>query len=133
MARRREDADPVDDLAVSVHRLVSRSRKVDPVDDRVALTQGEIELGLLNMDRHARKGSVLAAVVEVQMAVHDRAHPVGIELGADQSVADIADARPVVLIHPWAAFANPRIDEDDPVRVTNGEGEDRTVLPRERM
>ena len=133
MARRREDANAIDDLAIAVHRLVSRSGKVDPFDDRVALAQGEIELGLLGMDRHARKGAVLTAVVEVQVAVHDRAHPVGIELGADKSVADIAAARVVVLIDPRIALTDPRIHEDDAVWMTNGEGEDRTVLPRERM
>ena len=49
------------------------------------------------------------------------------------SFADIADARPVVLLDPGVAFTDARVDEDDPVGMADREREDRAVLPGEWM
>src|SRR5438045_3765345 len=48
---RREDAYPLQDLAVTLDGLVARVGKVDPLDDGVTFTEGEVELGLLDVDR----------------------------------------------------------------------------------
>src|SRR5207244_6035291 len=74
-----------DDLVTGVQTcalpiFVAGLGKVDPLDDRVPFAKGEVELRLLDVDRHARKRPVLSAVIEVQMAVHDRADRVRLEL-----------------------------------------------------
>src|SRR5882762_4703849 len=76
VARCREDAHAFHDLAIAFDCFIARFGEVDPLDDRVALTQCEVELGLLDMDRHAWERAVLSAVVEMQVAVDDREHPI---------------------------------------------------------
>src|SRR5919198_3887562 len=61
VAGRRQDAHTARDLAIALDRLVSGAGKVDPLPERMVPTPRHRELVLLNDDRHARKGAVLAA------------------------------------------------------------------------
>src|SRR5439155_17403080 len=99
----------------------------------MTFADGGVELGLLDVDRNARERPVLSAVVEMQVAVDDREHRSGSELRRGEGLADIADARPVVLLDPGVAFTNARVDEDDAVGMADREREDRAVLPGEWM
>jgi drug/metabolite transporter (DMT)-like permease len=131
--RGRQDAHPFDDLAITFDGFVARVWEIDPLDDRVALTKGEVQLRLLNVNRHTRKCPVLAAVIEMEMAVDDRAHRVRIELGVDQRTAYVAGSRSVVRLDPFVALTDPGIDQDEAIRVTDGKSQDRPVLPGERV
>src|SRR5439155_20141575 len=50
MARRRENADAIHDLAIAFDGFVARVREVDPLDDRLAFLQGAGEAGLPDGD-----------------------------------------------------------------------------------
>src|SRR5439155_1352061 len=91
--------------------------KVDPLDDRVPFAQREVELGLLDVDRDAREGPVLSAMIEMQMAVDDRAHRGRIELRGAERFTDIAAARSVILGDPFVALTHAGIDEDDAIAI----------------
>src|SRR6266702_7588541 len=58
---RGEDAHALDDLAIALDGFITRVGEVDPLHDRVSLTEDEVQLGLLHVYRHARECAVLSA------------------------------------------------------------------------
>src|SRR5437870_2807771 len=130
---RREHAHAGRDLAVAFDELVARTRELEPLDERLALAPGELALRALDHDRHAGERAVLATVVEVQMGIDDRRDALGRQAGRAESLADVAAARPVVLVDPGVPLADAGIDQHDAVGVTDREPEDGSVLARERM
>ncbi len=133
VARRREDAYSFNDFAIALDGFVARVGEVDPFDDRVSLTQGEVELALLDVDLHAGKCAVLSAVIEVQVSVHDRSDRVGIELRTAKRLAHVAGSWLVVLLDPFVSLTHAGVDENEPVRVPDRESEYGTVLSSERV
>src|SRR2546423_1886743 len=124
VARRRQNADALGDLAVSVDRDVRCPREVDPVADGVALPASGLELRALRHDRDAWERTVLPAVIEMEVRVDDRADLIGIEARRSECVADRATDRPVVLVDPVVALADPRVDEKDARRMSDREPKD---------
>lgn len=60
------------DLLVAVDDSLSGGFDVRPLGDGAVRSLRCDEFGRLDIDRYQRQGVVLAAVIEVQMAVHDR-------------------------------------------------------------
>src|SRR4051812_24213086 len=73
VARRRNEAEPGQQLELAVDRLVGHARRVDPLADRVVVLRARVlELLSLNVDWASGEQVVAAAVVEVQVRVdHD--------------------------------------------------------------
>src|SRR5438874_1992489 len=133
VARRREDADALGDLAVAVDGYVRDPREVDPVADGRALRAGCLELRALRHDRDPGERAVLPAVIEVEVCVDDRTDLVGIEARRGERVADRATDRPIVLVDPVVAFADPGVDKEDARRMSDREPEDDAGLSGKRM
>src|SRR5205823_3754018 len=72
VARRRDEAEPGQELELAVDRLVAHARRVDPLADRVVVLRARVlELLPLNVNRPSGEQVVAAAVVEMQVRVDD--------------------------------------------------------------
>jgi hypothetical protein len=72
VARRRDEAEPGQQLELAVDRLVAHAGRVDPLADRVVVLRARVlELLPLNVNRPSGEEVVAAAVVEVQVRVDD--------------------------------------------------------------
>ncbi len=72
VARRRDEAEPGQQLELAVDRLVARAGRLDPLADRVVVLRARVlELLPLNVHRPSGEEVVAAAVVEVQVRVDD--------------------------------------------------------------
>src|SRR6266540_295513 len=72
VARRRDEAEPGQQLELAVDRLVARAGRLDPLADRVVVLRARVlELLPLNVNRPSGEEVVAAAVVEVQVRVDD--------------------------------------------------------------
>ena len=72
MARRRDEPEPGKQLELAVDRHVPHAGRLDPLANGVVvLAASVVELPTLDVDRRAGEEVVAAAVVEVQVCVHD--------------------------------------------------------------
>src|SRR6266511_608138 len=72
VARRRDEAEPGQQLELAVDRLVAHAGRLDPLADRVVVLRARVlELLTLNVNRPSGEEVVAAAVVEVQVRVDD--------------------------------------------------------------
>src|SRR3954471_15104165 len=95
----------------AVDELVERAVEVDPFADRVVGLMGSSPLERLSDDRHTRKRAVLAAMVEVQMAVDHRLDAVRRDTGIGQGRDDRLRRR-LVLGEIGMALADAGVEQD---------------------
>ena len=94
VARRRDEAEPGQQLELAVDRFVAQAGRIDPLADRVVVLRARVlELLPLNVNRPSGEEVVAAAVVEVQVRVDDdvdaceveglraQRHEAGLEVG----------------------------------------------------
>ena len=110
LPRRRHDPDSRQDLRLTIVLDIVRTRKVDPLVDRVLLLRpGVLDLDPLHMDRNARKEAVGAVMVEV----HVRDEHVRDAL--DDLVRQRVHGRLKDLVELGCRLDHPGVDEDEPV------------------
>ena len=98
-------------MGATLDEVVPGAVEIDPFADRVIRLVGGVPLGLLGEDRHVRERHVLAAMVEVQMAVDDRADPLDRHACVGERLAD-GQRRRLVLGELGMALADARVEED---------------------
>src|SRR6266542_3859902 len=76
VARRRDEAEPGQQLELAVDRLVAHARRVDPLADRVVVLRARVlELLPLNVNRPSGERVVAAAVVKVRCVLTTTSTP----------------------------------------------------------
>jgi hypothetical protein len=99
-----------------------------PFGNRVSERLCRLGLGSLHVDRNAMsvEDVVLAAVIEVQMTVHDRDNVAFVDAVLRECVRDGDDARLVKIFDEAASGSDARVEEDDAIGVPNRVAEDLT-------
>jgi hypothetical protein len=104
-----------------------------PFGDGVSERLCHLRLGRLHVDRNATlvKDVVLAAVVEVQMTIHDGDNVAFVDPVSRECFRDGDDARLVKIFDEAASGPDARVEEDDAIGVPNRVTEDLTTAVSE--
>ncbi len=133
VTRRGNDPDPLDRFMVTGHQVIVGAGRVDPLEDRVVRRVRDLPLGRLDIDRDPRECAVLTGVVDVQVAVHDGRHVGCREADVGERVADPSRLDPVASVQSVVAEAEPRVEQEDALRMADGVGDDGADLAGERL
>ena len=109
------DPDPVRDVRLSTVELIASLGEVVEADDRIVLlSMSGIELDLLREDRGAWEAGIAAAVIEMEVAVHDDADVVGRDASGGEGLIEGTANGVVGLLHLCMALGDAGIEQDEP-------------------
>ena len=118
----RHDAHSVRQVAVAVEGDVPHAFEESPLRHGVSVRTRCLELRTLHVDRYAWEGAILAAVVEMQVRMHDPAQVVHIERVLAQRRGDVDAARIERLVDPCVSSRETGVIEPEPVLPLDGVG-----------
>src|SRR5438445_4035332 len=112
VARGGHDADAFRYLTVTVEQLEARAGEIEPLPVGWLLATRAFQLRALDVKRRVLEDGILAAVVEMEMAVDDDLHIGGAQVVLGHRVRRVAVDDLPILDQPLIAPADARVDED---------------------
>ncbi len=92
-----------------------------------------IELELLREDRRVREARIPAAVIQVEVAVHDDPDVAGGHAGRGERLVEGTPDGVVELLHLLVTLGDAGVEEHEPVRVIDQVAADDNLLPCSRI
>ena len=129
VAGRRDDPDPVDHVGLAAVQLVRRAFEVVELGDRVVLDRARRRTRSAGRRSASREPRVVAAVVDVEVAVHDRADVADRGAGRREPRVQRASDRSVEVLGLLVSLRDPGVQQHGPVGVVDQIGADDDLSP----